>query len=80
MSCLGLHLMFPSANLHLHHFSMCQAGIKFVVFSALEGMPTDVKEKLPSLGGGLTVAHFESKNAVSVSHANSPCTVNSACE
>lgn len=75
MSCMGLHLMFPSANLHLqiiHLFSMRQAGIKFVVFSALEGMPTDVKEKLPSLGGGLTVAHFESKNAVSVSPAKFP--------
>lgn len=49
---------------------MCiQAGVGFVVFSYLEQPPKDVKDGLPRLDDGRTIAHFESKHDMGVSYA-----------
>ena len=38
-----------------------QSGVKFVVFSTLDGMPADVKKALPEVGSSrFVVPHFES--------------------
>ena len=45
-----------------------QTGMKFVVFSTLDGMPEDVKKALPEVGSsGFVVPHFESKAVIEVS-------------
>ena len=48
---------------------MCpQAGVGFVVFSYLEQPPKDVKDELPLLEDGRTIAHFESKHDIGVGY------------
>lgn len=39
--------------------------MKYVIFSTLEDLPLDVKEKLPPVDG-MTIPHFETKGKLSV--------------
>ena len=43
-----------------------QAGIKLIIFSTLEPLPSDVKQALPKVHGDMVVPHFESKALIEV--------------